>query len=158
MNAQPQKPAVESDLEPDAVISLVTLGVSSIPRSIAFYERLGFERRMHGSEGVGFFQAGACAFAVFTSSELARDANLAFEGMADVFRGVAMAWNCRSRDEVDAVLLRAREHGAVVRRGAQDVFWGGYSGYFTDPDGHLWEVAYNPDIPLSDDGRLLFPH
>jgi uncharacterized glyoxalase superfamily protein PhnB len=144
--------------KPDAILSLVTLGVSSIPRSVEFYERLGFERRMHENEGIGFFQAGAVAFAVFSSAELAKDANVAFENMSDSFRGFSLAWNCRSKLEVDAVIEHAEKTGAVIRKPAQDVFWGGYSGYFADPDGHLWEVAFNPHFPLSDDGRLQIPH
>jgi catechol 2,3-dioxygenase-like lactoylglutathione lyase family enzyme len=142
--------------EPQAILSLVTLGVSDLKRSIAFYEALGFRRKSKGADGVGFFQAGACAFSVFPSEELAKDANAAFEGMA-AFRGVSLAWNCRSKADVDRAIKRAQGAGAVVRKPAQDVFWGGYSGYFSDPDGHLWEVAYNPHFPLSEDGRLLIP-
>ena len=121
--------------EPQGMLSLVTLGVANLKQSIAFYEALGFRRKAHAADGVGFFQAGACAIAVFPSVELAKDANVAFEVMAENFRGVALAWNCRS----------------------QDAFWGGYSGYFSDLDGHLWEVAYNPHFPLSDDDRLTLP-
>jgi uncharacterized protein len=118
---------------------------------------LGFHRKVAAAEGVGFFRAGACAIAVFPSEELAKDANVAFEGMAEKFRGVALAWNCRSEHDVDAVIKRAGRAGAVVYKPAQDTFWGGYSGYFSDIDGHLWEVAYNPHFPLSDDGRLQLP-
>jgi len=146
--------------EPQAILSLVTLGVANLKRSIEFYEALGFRRKAQGAqgaEGVGFFQAGACAIAVFPSEELAKDANVALEGMAETFRGVALAWNCRSQADVDTVIKRAREAGAVIRKPAQDVFWGGYSGYFSDLDGHLWEVAYNPHFPLTDDGRLTLP-
>jgi predicted lactoylglutathione lyase len=142
----------------EARLTLVTLGVSSIPRSVKFYEELGFERRMFASEGIGFFQAGAVVFSVFPSQELARDANLAFENMSDGFRGFSLAWNCRSKIEVDTVIEHAQKTGAVVRKPSQDVFWGGYSGYFTDPDGHLWEVAYNPHFALTDDGRLALPN
>jgi len=143
--------------EPDAHLSLVTLGVSNLKRSIVFYETLGFRRKAQAAEGVGFFQAGACAIAVFPSEELAKDANVAFEGMAETFRGVALAWNCQSKADVNAVIKRARGAGAVIRKPAQDVFWGGYSGYFSDLDGHLWEVAYNPHFPLGDEGRLSLP-
>jgi uncharacterized protein len=150
--------------EPNGLLTLVTLGVADLKRSIAFYETLGFRRKAAAAEGVGFFQAGACAIAVFPSEELARDTNVAFEGMAENFRGVALAWsgvalawNCRSQHDVDAVIKRAGHAGAVVRKPAQDAFWGGYSGYFSDLDGHLWEVAYNPHFPLSEDGRLQLP-
>lgn len=144
--------------EPQAILSLVTLGVANLKRSIEFYETLGFRRKAQGAEGVGFFQAGACAIAVFPSEELAKDANVAHEGMAETFRGVALAWNCHSQADVDTVIKRAARAGAVIRKPAQDVFWGGYSGYFSDLDGHLWEVAYNPHFPLDEDGRLTLPN
>ena len=143
--------------EPDALLSLVTLGVANLKRSVVFYEALGFRRKVEALDGIAFFQAGACAIAVWPSDELARDANVAFENMAEAFRGFALAWNCRSKSRVDIVIKKAHCAGATVRKPAQDVFWGGYSGYFSDPDGHLWEVAYNPHFPLSDDGRLQLP-
>jgi uncharacterized glyoxalase superfamily protein PhnB len=142
---------------PEGNLSLVTLGVASLPRSIAFYESLGFQRKAKDAVGVGFFRAGACAIAVWPSDELAKDANVASEGMAESFRGVALAWNCRSKTDVDKVIKLARSAGAVVRKAAQDAFWGGYSGYFADLDGHLWEVAFNSDFPMAEDGRLLIP-
>jgi hypothetical protein len=143
--------------EPDALLSLVTLGVANLKRSVVFYEALGFRRKVEALDGIAFFQAGACAIAVWPSDELARDANVAFENMSETFRGFALAWNCRSKSDVDIVIKKAHCAGATVRKPAQDVFWGGYSGYFSDPDGHLWEVAYNPHFPLSDDGRLQLP-
>ncbi len=144
--------------DPQAILSLVTLGVGDLNRSIAFYEALGFTRRAHTAEGVGFFQAGACAIAVYPSGELAKDADISFKDLSPAFRGVSLAWNCRSKVEVDAAIDRAYRAGATVQKSAVDVFWGGYCGYFFDPDGHLWEVAFNPDFPLSTDGRLTLPH
>jgi predicted lactoylglutathione lyase len=143
--------------KPDAILSLVTLGVSDLKSSIGFYEAIGFRRRAQSAEGVGFFQAGACVFAVWPSNELAKDANLSSAVIRQTFRGVALAWNCRSAAEVDAVLERAVRSGATVPKPAQKTFWGGYAGYFADPDGHLWEVAHNPGFPLTDDGRLTLP-
>jgi predicted lactoylglutathione lyase len=140
---------------PDAILSLVTLGVSDLARSIAFYETLGFRRKASKADGVGFFQAGAVIFAVWPAEELAKDANAG--AAAAGFRGVALAWNCRSAAEVDAVIERARKAGASVPKPAQKTFWGGYAGYFADPDGHFWEVAHNPHWPLSDDSRLMLP-
>jgi uncharacterized protein len=141
---------------PQAILSLVTLGVSHLGRSIAFYEALGFRRKAKNAQGVGFFQAGAIAFAVWPADELAKDARAA-ASPAPVFRGVALAWNCRSEAEVDAAIEQARSVGGTVAKAAQKTFWGGYAGYFADPDGHLWEVAHNPHWPLSDDGRLTLP-
>ena len=143
--------------DPQAILSLVTLGVSDLNRSIAFYEALGFARKAESAEGVGFFQAGACAISVFPSQELAKDANIGFKDLSPAFRGVSLAWNCNSKTEVDAAIDRAYRAGATVQKSAEDVFWGGYSGYFFDPDGHLWEVAFNPHFPLTDDGRLTLP-
>ena len=139
---------------PAPILSLVTLGVSDLARSIAFYEALGFARKAKAAQGVGFFQAGAIAFAVWPAGELANDADLAMTA-PPAFRGVALAWNCRSETEVDAAIACARQAGATVPKPAVKTFWGGYAGYFADPDGHLWEVAHNPGFPLSDDGRLL---
>ena len=141
---------------PVPILSLVTLGVADLARSIAFYEALGFTRKAAKADGVGFFQAGAVAFAVWSADELAKDANLQLTA-PPAFRGVALAWNCRSEAEVDAAIERARQAGATMPKAAAKAFWGGYVGYFTDPDGHLWEVTYNPGFPLSDDGRLMLP-
>lgn len=144
--------------DPQAVLSLVTLGVSDLNRSIAFYETLGFQRKAATAAGVGFFQAGACAIAVFPSPDLAKDAGIGFKDLSPAFRGVSLAWNCRSKMEVDAAIDRAYRADGTVQKSAGDVFGGGYTGYFFDPDGHLWEVAFNPDFPLSDDGRLQLPN
>ena len=140
---------------PLPTISLVTLGVSDLARAIAFYEALGFPRRARKAEGVGFFQAGACAFAVWPAADLAKDSNMWVA--TPEFRGVALAWNCRTEAQVDSVMERAREAGATVQKSAVRTSWGGYAGYFADPDGHLWEVAHNPGFPLTEDGRLLVP-
>jgi uncharacterized glyoxalase superfamily protein PhnB len=88
--------------------------------------------------------------------ELAKDA-MAEAGPAPAFRGVALAWNCRSESDVDAAIERARRAGGSVPKPPEKTAWGGYAGYFADPDGHLWEVAYNPGFPLTPDGRLTLP-
>ncbi|MGN6461017.1 MAG: VOC family protein [Pseudolabrys sp.] len=139
---------------PKAVLSLMTLGVTDLARSITFYERLGFRRRAASAEGVGFFEAGAVTLAVYPAADLANDAGLEI-GRAT--SAVSLAWNCASPDEVDAALVRAEEAGASIRKPGHKVSWGGYVGYFTDPDGHLWEVAHNPGFPLAEDGRLTLP-
>ena len=143
----------------DARLTLVTLGVTDLARSIAFYDALGFARKARKAEGVGFFEAGAVSFAVWPVNDLAKVANVdaAVAARLPAFRGVALAWNCRSESDVDAAIERARAAGATVPKPGQRTSWGGYAGYFADPDGHLWEVAHNPDFPLSDDGRLVLP-
>ena len=141
---------------PVALLTLVTLGVRDLAHSMAFYEALGFRRKARASEGVGFFAAGATAFAVFPSDELAKDAGVPSE-TAGGFRGVALAWNCASEQEVNGAFERARKAGAKMLKTPQEAFWGGYLAYFADPDGHLWEITYNPHFPLSPDGRLQLP-
>ena len=142
--------------EPNAILTLVTLGVIDLKRSIAFYEALGFKRKARNSEGVGFFAAGGVAFAVFPVEDLAKDAGLS-AAPAGGFRGVALAWNCPSEKDVDAAFERALKAGAKLVKPPQKAFWGGYQGYFSDPDGHLWEIAHNPGFPLSADGRMQIP-
>jgi len=142
--------------EPDAVLTLVTLGVRDLKRSIAFYEAIGCKRKASSTEGVGFFAAGLVTLAVYPLDAMAKDAGEAGD-IAKGFRGVELAWNCRSEKDVDAAIERARQAGATVLKPPQKVFWGGYSAHFADPDGHLWEVAYNPVFPLSSDGRMQIP-
>lgn len=142
--------------EPPARLSLVTLGVRDLARSTAFYEALGFRRKARKAEGVAFFEAGGVILSLWTNKELAKDAGIA-RAEPGPFRGVALAWNVASPGEVDAVMTRAVIAGAKVLRAAQTVFWGGYTGLFADPDGHIWEVAHNPGFSFSEDGRLLLP-
>ena len=137
-------------------ISLITLGVANLERSRNFYERLGWLRSMANAEGIVFFQTGGMALALYPRSELAKDANIAAEGRG--FAGIALAYNARSRDEVDTVLAEAEAAGAKLLKPAQEAFWGGYSGYFADPDGFLWEVAWNPGFPIAKDGSIQLPN
>jgi uncharacterized protein len=136
-------------------ISIVTLGVADLERSRRFYERLGWRRSMSKAEGIVFFQSGGMALALFPRNELAKDANIPADG--EGFGGITLAYNARSRQEVDSVLAAAVNAGAKLLKPAQDVFWGGYSGYFSDPDGFLWEVAWNPHFPIADDGSTRIP-
>ena len=133
-------------------ISIVTLGVTDLQRSREFYERLGWRRSMAKSEGIVFFQAGGMALALFPRQELAKDANIAPEGRG--FNGISIAYNTRNRAEVDSVLEDAVAAGASLLKPAQEAFWAGYSGYFSDPDGFLWEVAWNPFFPIAEDGSI----
>src|SRR5262249_6931842 len=140
---------------PTARLTLLTLGVKDIATSAAFYEALGFRRKARSSDGVAFFEAGGLILSLWSAEQLAEDAQVALEGGG--FRAVSLAWNCASPEEVDAALERVVTLGAKLLRPPQQVFWGGYTGYFADPDGHIWEVAYNPHFPMTDDGRLLLP-
>jgi len=136
-------------------VSVVTLGVADLRRSAEFYESLGWRRSMANSEGVVFFQARGMALALFPRIELARDANVADDGQG--FGGMSLAYNARSREEVDLVLAEAEAAGATLRKPAKEASWGGYSGYFSDPEGFLWEVAWNPFFPIAEDGSIRIP-
>ncbi|MHB1674210.1 MAG: VOC family protein [Acidobacteriaceae bacterium] len=136
-------------------LSLITLGVADLERSREFYERLGWRRSMAAAEGVVFFQAGGMGLALYPRDELAKDATVSPEGHG--FSGISLAYNARSREEVDAVLAQASAAGAKILKPAEEAFWGGYSGYFSDPDGFLWEVAWNPSFPIAPDGSIRIP-
>jgi uncharacterized protein len=136
-------------------VSIVTLGVADLQRSKEFYERLGWRRSMSNSEGIVFFQVGGMALALYPRSELAKDANISPGG--DGFSGISLAYNTRNRGEVDTTLEEAKRAGAQILKPAQEAFWGGYSGYFSDPDGFLWEVAWNPFFAIAEDGSLRIP-
>jgi hypothetical protein len=110
---------------------------------------------MAKAEGVVFFQAGGMALALYPRYELAKDANVTPHG--DGFRGISLAYNARNRGEVDSVLEDAEAAGAKLLKAGQEAFWGGYSGYFSDLDGFLWEVAWNPSFPMAEDGSLRIP-
>lgn len=139
----------------DARISLVTLGVTDLARSKTFYEALGW----HGQEvqETVFFQAGPMAIVLWSRSSLAADAGVPDPPSAGGFGGIALAQNVRLREEVDAALAEVEAAGGTVTRPAADTFYGGYAGYFLDPDGHPWEVAWNPGFQLADDGSLVLP-
>jgi predicted lactoylglutathione lyase len=136
-------------------VSIVTLGVKDLARSGQFYQRMGWRKSKASSDGIVFFQAGSMALALYPRHELAKDANLPADGQG--FGGITLAYNVRSREEVDTILAQAQDVGAKILKPAQEAFWGGYSGYFSDPDGFLWEVAWNPFFPLAENGALQLP-
>jgi uncharacterized protein len=136
-------------------VSLITLGVADLNRSREFYERLGWRRSMVKAEGVAFFQTGGMALALFPRHELAKDANISPDGQG--LSGISLAYNIRTREEVDTVLAAAETAGAKLLKPAQDAFWGGYSGYFADLDGFPWEVAWNPSLRIAEDGSIQIP-
>lgn len=136
-------------------LSIITLGVGDLTRSLEFYQRLGWQRSMKDSDGIVFFQAAGIAIAIYPRSELAKDATVSAEGQG--FPGFTLAYNTRSREEVDSVLTEAQDAGAKLIKPAKDAFWGGYSGYFSDPDGFLWEVAWNPFFAVAESGAITVP-
>ncbi|MFE9643185.1 VOC family protein [Streptomyces sp. NPDC006365] len=135
-------------------ISLVTLGVSDVTRSRTFYEALGW--RGQEIEETVFFQAGGLALVLWGREKLAADCGLT-DGAAAGFGGIALAHNVRSDAEVDDLLTAAERAGATVTKPAATNVVGFYSGAFTDPDGHAWEIAHNPGFTLAEDGSLTVP-
>ena len=133
-------------------LSLVTLGVADLERARRFYEHgLGW-RRGNDHPEVVFYQLGGMVLALWGRDALAKDARLPEVGSG--FGGIALAYNARTREEVDAVLAEAEAAGAKILKPAEDAVWGGDSGYFADPDGHLWEIAWNPEWTLAEDGSV----
>ena len=139
----------------DRRVSLITLGVRDLARSRRFYEALGWVPSGSSGDGVAFYQAGGSVLALFGRDDLAADAGVPADGSG--FRGISLAQNLPEKAAVDRVMAEAVAAGAVPVRPAEDVFWGGYRGYFADPDGHLWEIAWNPFWPLAEDGSISLP-
>jgi uncharacterized protein len=135
-------------------ISLITLGVADVSRALTFYERLGWLGQQ--VEETVFFQAGGMAVVLWARHKLADDAGIE-DSAAGGFGGLALAHNVRSRAEVDGLLADAENAGAEVTQAASETFYGGYAGYFRDPDGHVWEIAYNPGFQLGPDGSITLP-
>jgi len=139
-------------------LSLVTLGVGDLARARAFYEALGWRAALVVPDEAVFFQLGAIALGLYGRAALARDAGRTPEtGPTAGFAGIALAHNTRTREEVDRLLAEAEAAGGRVAAAARDHPRGVYSGYFADPDGHLWEVAWNPAFPLDAAGALTVP-
>lgn len=137
-------------------LSIVTLGVKDLTRSRKFYQDgLGWTPSSASQDNIIFFDLGGVGLVLFPIDELAKDATVASDRSG--FSGITLAHNTRSVEEVDRVLQKAEQAGAKIIKKAQKVFWGGYSGYFADPDGHLWEVAWNPFIEFDEKDALIFP-
>lgn len=136
-------------------LSLVTLGVADLGRAAAFYEALGWRRAAESQPGIVFFQLQGMVLGLFPLDELAKD-----QGRPGAPLGtgaVTLAHNLASREEVDEAYAAALAAGATPLKAPEEVFWGGYSGYAADPDGHPWEFAHNPFAPLASDGTLTLP-
>jgi uncharacterized protein len=135
----------------DQRVSLVTLGCRDLARSVAFYGALGWKPANDWEkQDVAFFQGPGTVFALWHRDELAADSVVEDSGG---WGGVTLAYNTRSTDEVDAVIDEARAAGATIGREPAEAFWGGYTAVFVDPDGHPWEVAFNPRWRITEDGQ-----
>ncbi len=137
-------------------INFVTLGVADMKAMRAFYERLGFAASSASNPHVTFFDANGIVLGLFGFQELAEDAGVK-AGTIPKFRSLSLAWNAVDETSVDQIMEHAKSAGATITKKAQKVFWGGYSGYFADPEGNLWEVAFNPFMPLDAQGHVQLP-
>lgn len=137
-------------------LSIVTLGVNNLVASRAFYETgLGWRVSSASNEHIVFMQLGGVVLALYSWEKLAEDAMMPPQSSG--FRGVTLAHNVSSKEEVVRILALAEKAGAKIVKPAQDVFWGGYSGYFSDLDGHLWEIAWNPYAQFNENNELVMP-
>ena len=138
-------------------LSIVTLGVNDLECSVAFYrDGLGWDTSYQPGQGIAFFKTWGTVLALYPIDQLADELpDPDFKPVAGPC-GITLAHNCRERVDVDAALAMAEKAGGVVRKPAAETFWGGYSGYFADPDGYLWEVAHGA-FPIGEDGHLILP-
>lgn len=137
-------------------ISIITLGVIDLEKSFRFYhEGLGFPTEGKLEDGIIFFQTSGTRLALYPLDKLAEDVSPQINTAQSRFPGFTLAHNTRSKGEVDQVLKLAEKSGGVIVKPAQEVFWGGYSGYFTDPDGYYWEVAWAASWEFNQDGSLI---
>ncbi len=143
--------------------TIVTLGVSDLRRSIEFYQALGWEQRGEDEQDISWFKTSGSWVGLFGYDALAADIGLVAEGepaepaAPPGYRGVTLAINLNTEDDVDAALAHAASVGGAIIKPATKMSWGGYSGYFTDPDGHVWEVARAPGFPVDEHGRIEIP-
>ena len=135
-------------------ISLITLGVSDLAQSKTFYETLGFQTTWTEDKGVIFFKTSGAVLGLYPFTELLKD--IGMEKGTMQFGGITLAHNTREKHQVDEVMATVEKAGGKIIKKPQDAFWGGYSGYFSDPDGHLWEVAWGA-FPFKQDGSLDIP-
>lgn len=137
-------------------LNLVTLGVKDFERALKFYQDgLGWQPSSASQDDVAFFPLGGVVLSLYPRDKLAEDARVSPEGSG--FAGLTLAYNAKSQAEVDEVLQTVERLGATIVKPAEMVFWGGYSGYFADPDGHLWEVAWNPFWEFDEADNLVLP-
>ncbi len=135
-------------------LTIIGLGVDNLEASTAFYEtHFGWKKTGSSNENISFFQLNGILLSLYPRDKLAEDATVDPAGSG--FKGVTLAFNTRSEKEVDDIIQRLSDAGVTIVKQPQKVFWGGYSSYIADPDGHLWEIAHNPFLPMDDDGNVL---
>ena len=135
-------------------LNLITLGTADFQKSVVFYEKgLGWKKSAKSLDGLALFDLGGIILALHPRDELAADTTLLYQ--ASSFSGLTISHNTRSEKEVDEILEKVAAHGGTIVKPAQKVYWGGYSGYFRDLDGYLFEVAYNPFWELDEKGNVV---
>ena len=135
-------------------ISIVTIATDDLDRAVRFYQGMGLKRHAGITDGVAFFQMGGVILGLFPRKDAEADSGVAFAGAPSA---VYLAYNTRSEAEVDEVLTAAEKAGGRIVKSAGRAFWGGWYGYFSDPEGNLWEVAHNPAFPIDADGNIALP-
>src|SRR5262245_39752463 len=149
-------PSGSSSMNPK--LTAVTLGVKNVPASARFYEALGLKRKVRATgEEIAFYEAGGVVLALWDWNKLGEDSVVRTEPPPQTFRGSTLAWNCASAEEVDAIFAHALKVGANLLRRPGKTEYGGYRAYFSDPDGHVWEVVHAPGFTFTADGRLILP-
>ncbi len=133
-------------------LSFVTLGVADLDRSKRFYTDVLGWKPMHDANGIVMFKLNGMVLSLFPQHELAEDAQVTNDGHGPRF---TLAHCLRSPEEVDALFAELKMQGVTITKGPEKVFWGGYSGYFADPDGHLWEIAHNPFLEMDAAGNVV---
>lgn len=135
-------------------LTLITLGVADVKRATAFYEqKFGWKKAPSSTDNITFFVLNGIMLSLFKRESLAEDATVRSEGTG--FKGFTLAWNARSEAEVDTIVQDLKNKGVAVVKEPQKVFWGGYSGYVADVDGNLWEIAFNPFLPIDERGNIV---
>ncbi|WP_430966556.1 VOC family protein [Spongiimicrobium sp. 2-473A-2-J] len=134
-------------------LTIVGLGVADLKVSTAFYEEnFGWKKMDTNNEGISFFQLNGLLLSLYPREKLAEDAGVASEGSG--FKAFSLAYNTRTKEEVDALIEQLESKGVTIVKKPEEVFWGGYSSYISDPDGNLWEIAYNPYLPIDEKGNV----
>lgn len=135
-------------------LTLITLGVADVKQATAFYEqKFGWKKAPSSNEDITFFMLNGIMLSLFKRESLAKDATVSSSGTG--FKGFTLAWNARSEAEVDTIIQQLKSRGVTVVKEPEQVFWGGYSGYVADVDGNLWEIAFNPFLPMDDRGNIV---
>ena len=136
-------------------LSMVTLGVADLERATKFYEEVVGWKATSSPPEITFFDLGGLVFSLFPHDDLAKEIKgQEKDSHGRAYQGFTLAHNVRSKEEVDQIFARLKDNGTTIMKMPEEVFWGGYSGYFDDLDGHLWEIAYNPFWVILDDGRI----